>query len=105
MPGGFMNNLIKSGLKTSVLGLFLLTAVPSAQATVYVRVQAPELRVENHDERKGFVWQSGYWRWHGQKHEWTAGHYAREQRGRHWTDGRWDHNERGYYWVGGRWNR
>jgi hypothetical protein len=100
-----MNNPIKGWLKIPLLAGSLLVAAPSAWATVYVRIQPPDVRIENHEDRSGHVWQSGYWRWRGERHEWTAGHFAREKRGRHWTDGRWEHNDRGYYWVGGRWER
>lgn len=100
-----MNNLIKGPLKISLLAVFLLAAVPSSWATVYVRIQAPSVRIETHSERQGYVWQSGYWRWRGQKHEWTTGHYARAKHGRHWRDGRWERHDRGYFWIGGRWER
>jgi hypothetical protein len=96
---------VKRWLKISLVAAFVLAAAPSAWARIYVKVQAPEVRVETHEERKGFVWQSGYWQWRNQKHEWSAGHYAREQKGRHWTDGRWEHDEHGHYYVNGRWER
>lgn len=91
-------------IKGSLLAAFILAAAPGADAGVYIRIQPPDVRVERHDERRGYVWQSGYWRWRGQRHQWVAGHYARQKRGQRWTDGRWDHREdRGYTWTGGRW--
>jgi hypothetical protein len=96
---------VRRWFKVSVLAVLLLVAAPSAWATVYVRIQAPALRIETHEERHGYVWQSGYWRWRSQRHEWTGGHYAREKRGYHWSDGRWERTDRGYYWVGGHWGR
>jgi WXXGXW repeat (2 copies) len=100
-----MNNLLTRCVKTSLLVGVLFAAAPAAQARTYVRVEAPAIRIEKHDERPNQVWQSGYWRWRGQKHEWTAGRWAHQRHGRHWVDGRWDHSSRGYYWVGGRWQR
>jgi hypothetical protein len=97
--------LVKRWLKLSTLAVVLLAAAPGAWATVYVRIEAPAIRVETHEERHGYVWQSGYWRWQGQRHEWIYGHYAQEKHGHHWRDGRWEHSDRGYYWVGGSWVR
>jgi hypothetical protein len=101
-----MNNPVKKSLRMPLLAALLFAAAaPSASAGVYIRIQPPDVRIETHEERRGYVWQSGYWRWHRQRHEWTAGHYAREKRGRHWRDGRWEHGDRGYFWTGGRWER
>jgi hypothetical protein len=100
-----LGELVKRWSKMFVLAVLLLAAAPSAWATVYVRIQPPDMRFETHENRSGYIWQSGYWRWHGKRHQWKAGHYARQKSGRHWTDGRWESSERGYYWVGGRWER
>lgn len=96
---------IKGSLGALLLTALVLAAAPSAWATVYVRIQPPDVRIETHQERRGYIWQSGYWRWRGQRHEWANGHFAREKRGRHWTNGRWERGDRGYFWVGGRWKR
>ncbi len=101
-----MNNPIKGWLGIPLLATFLLASVaPAASASVFVRIQPPDIRIETHRERPGYIWQSGYWRWRGQRHQWTGGHYARQKHGQRWTEGRWDHSERGYYWTGGRWER
>jgi len=100
-----MVGLVRRWFTVSILAAILLIAVPGAWARTYVRVQAPDVRVETHDERQGYVWQSGYWHWRGHQHQWRSGHYARERRNRAWSDGRWEHTDRGYYWVGGHWAR
>jgi hypothetical protein len=100
-----MNSPMKASLRIPLLAVFLLAAAPSAWARVYVRIEPPDVRLETHPGRPGYVWQSGNWRWAGQTHEWVAGHYAREKHGRRWTDGRWERADRGYFWVGGRWER
>ena len=100
-----MVGLVRRWFTVSILAAILLAAAPGVWARAYVRVQAPDVRVETHEERRGYIWQSGYWRWHGHQHQWRSGHYARERRGRTWADGRWEHTDRGYYWVGGHWAR
>lgn len=100
-----MNNPLKRGLGVSLLAALVLATAPSAFAGVHINIQPPELRIETHRERPGYVWQQGYWRWHRNQHVWTSGHYARQKHGRRWTDGRWDHTDRGYVWIGGRWDR
>ena len=99
-----MNRAIQQSLKASLLAVILLTAVPTVWAGIHITIAPPTLRIETHEHRSGYVWQSGYWRWTGNKHEWRGGHYAREKHGLRWHDGRWDHNDaRGYYWVNGHW--
>jgi hypothetical protein len=100
-----MKNALRESLKISLLAAFLLTVASSSWAGVYVHIGPPAVRIETHEPRHGYVWQSGYWRWQGNKHQWTNGHYAREKQGQRWTDGRWDHDDRGYVWVNGRWER
>jgi hypothetical protein len=100
-----MKNTIKGSLKVSLLAAILLSAASSSWAGVYIHIGPPAIRIETHEERHGYVWQSGYWRWQGERHQWMAGHYAREKHGQRWRDGRWDHNEHGYLWVDGRWER
>ena len=37
----------------------------------------PELRVERHEYRRGFIWVGGDWRWRHGEWQWIPGHYAR----------------------------
>ena len=37
----------------------------------------PELRVERHEYRRGFIWVGGDWRWRHGEWTWVPGHYAR----------------------------
>jgi len=37
----------------------------------------PELRVERHEYRRGFIWVGGDWRWRHGEWRWVPGHYAR----------------------------
>ena len=101
-----MKHSFKSWIKVPALAAFLVATAPSAWAgTVFVRIQPPDIRVETHEERRGYIWQSGYWRWRGNRHDWQAGHFAREKHGQRWSDGRWEHGDHGYFWVNGRWGR
>jgi hypothetical protein len=100
-----MNNLVKRCLMGSAFVGFFLVATPAVWARTYVNIEPPEVRVETHEARQDQVWQSGYWRWHHNRHEWTSGHWTHQRHGRRWSDGRWERSDRGYYWVGGRWER
>ena len=37
----------------------------------------PELRVERHEQRHGFIWVGGDWQWRHGEWQWVAGHYTR----------------------------
>ena len=98
-------------LKQTLLGIlvassFGVVAVP-AQAEIIVNVAPPPLRVERAPthERRGYVWESGYWRWNGRRHVWAPGHWERHRPGYtyhapEWAerDGRWEFHAR-------RWDR
>lgn len=100
-----MNNPFKVSLRIPLLAAVLMAGASSAQAGIHIQIGPPDVRVEHYEHRKGYVWQSGYWRWRGQRHEWVPGHYARQKNGQRWTDGRWDRSEQGYFWTGGRWEQ
>ena len=62
-----------------------------------IRVALPAPRYERIPRpRNGYVWQPGYWDWHGDRYEWTAGFWVAERPGYvysqvNWVrrDGRW----------------
>ena len=68
-----MNRAIKQSLKASLLAVILLTAVPTVWAGIHITIAPPTLRIETHEHRSGYVWQSGYWRWTGNKHGGSGG--------------------------------
>jgi hypothetical protein len=41
------------------------------------REAPPAVRFERHEERRGFRWVGGAWRWHGNERSWTPGYYVR----------------------------
>lgn len=40
----------------------------------------PELRVERHEYRRGYIWVGGDWRWRHGEWRWIPGHYVRAWR-------------------------
>jgi len=99
-----MNNL-KRWLKIPLLAVILLVSPIASAADIHVRIAPPDLRIEHYQERPGYVWQNGYWRWRGNRYDWVRGRYVRYRRGYRWSDGRWENSDRGYYWRSGRWDR
>jgi len=100
-------------LKKTMLGLVMASsfgaiALPAQSAVdVVVGVAPPPLRYERVPtyERRGYVWEQGYWRWNGRRHVWVAGHWERHRpgyvyRAPTWVerDGRWAFQDR-------RWDR
>jgi hypothetical protein len=39
--------------------------------------ERPAVRVERHDERRGYRWRAGAWRWNHEEWVWTPGVYLR----------------------------
>jgi WXXGXW repeat (2 copies) len=63
----------------------------------------PAMRVERHDNRRGYAWVDGGWNWDGYDWQWTAGRYERERRGRRWRPVSWELRGGDYVSVGGDW--
>lgn len=75
-------------------------------ASVSVRVAPPGRVVEvaPTPPPRGYVWQSGYWRWTGVRYLWVPGSYAPlPQPGLAWIPGRWVRHTGGWVWVNGYW--
>ena len=100
-------NLKKALLGLMVASSFGAIALPAqAEVDIILNFGPPPLRYERVPEhRRGYVWESGYWRWNGHRHVWVAGNWVRERpgyahRAPHWVerDGRWQYQSR-------RWDR
>jgi hypothetical protein len=95
---------------TSLLLLSGLLIVPTVEAAtrVYVRIGPPPIVVERviAAPAPGYVWQSGYHRWDGDRYVWVRGSWAqRPWRHAHWVPSHWVRTYRGYYFVPGHWSR
>ncbi len=63
----------------------------------------PAMRVERHDNRRGYAWVDGSWNWNGYDWQWNGGRYERERRGRRWRPVSWEQRNGEYVSVGGDW--
>ena len=63
----------------------------------------PALRVERHDNRRGYAWVDGSWNWDGYDWQWSGGRYERERRGHRWRPVSWEQRNGEYVSVGGGW--
>lgn len=63
----------------------------------------PAIRVERHDNRRGYVWVDGRWDWNGYEWAWNTGRYERERRGHRWRPVSWELRGGEYVSVGGDW--
>jgi len=53
----------------------------------------------------GAVWVSGYWGWHGGRHNWVSGRWAQPRRGHYWVPHRWQPVSGRWHLSGGTWMR
>jgi hypothetical protein len=77
-----------------------------AKSEIIIRLAPPPLRHEAIPApRRGYVWVSGYWNWHRNRHVWVPGTWVRERRGYAYQHHQWV--QRGDSWVlnRGRWDR
>ena len=91
-----------------ILGVLLFAAPASAGTRVYVRVAPPAPIVEEQTvpPHRGYVWRSGYYRWHGHRYVWTRGRWVRPPYVHAvWNSGVWTHERHGWHWVPGHWAR
>ncbi|MGZ3722904.1 MAG: YXWGXW repeat-containing protein [Bdellovibrionales bacterium] len=53
--------------------------------------------------RPGFLWISGYWGWHENRHHWYGGHWEHSHPGHVWIQPRWAAHGHGWHLEGGHW--
>jgi hypothetical protein len=99
-------NLRKTLLGMIIASSFGAVAIP-AQAEIIVSVAPPAPRVERVPtyERRGYVWEQGYWRWNGRRHVWVAGHWERSRRGHVYVAPRWEERDGRWVYHSRRWDR
>jgi hypothetical protein len=94
--------LLLAALAVSSIGVIPLPAT----AQVYIQVAPPPPRHEVMPaERRGYVWQPGYWDWRGQRHVWVKGHWVKERKGMYWHPNRWEQRDGRWVLERGRWDR
>ena len=80
---------------------------PHAEGGVSVNVSVqpapPEIRVEAHEGRAGFIWMPGHWQWVGGKYEWMTGRWERERANKHFIEGKWELRGNAWIWTEGNW--
>src|SRR5262245_55213528 len=89
------------------LALALGLAFSAAADDVVVRVAPPHARVEHRPARpdRDYVWQSGYYRWDGNRHNWVEGRWERPpHHGAHWVAHHWEKRHGGWVFVEGHWS-
>jgi hypothetical protein len=97
-----MKKTLLAFLVTSAFGAI---SVP-AQAEIIVQVAPPPLRYEVTPEpRRGYVWESGHWRWNGRRHVWVSGHWVRSRPGYVFSEPRWVERDGRWEYQARRWDR
>lgn len=97
-----------SSVKKLVLTLLLAVCMAPAasMAQVVVRIGPPAPIVEHYGPapHPGWVWESGYHRWDGQRYVWVGGHWDHPPRpGAVWVPHHWVHRHGGWVLVEGHW--
>ncbi len=94
----------------TLLLLLLCMSFITLQSQVVVKIKPARpkvLVVKPADPRPGYLWRTGYWRWHKNKHQyiWVKASWVKENPGHHWTAGYWKKNSHGHVWVAGHWKK
>lgn len=99
--------LKKALLAVMVASSFGAVVIPSAaQAEIYVNIAPPAPRYERVPApRAGYVWESGHWRWNGNRYVWVAGHWERERPGYAFHGPRWIERNGRWEYQARRWDR
>ena len=99
-------------LKKALLGLIVASsfgaiALPAqADVDIVLNVAPPPARYERVPEpRRGYIWESGHWRWNGQRHVWNAGHWERHRPGYVYSAPRWVEQDGRWTYHSRRWDR
>jgi len=100
-------NLKKTLLGLLVASSFGATALPArAEVDVVLNFGPPPPRYEYvPPARVGYVWESGYWHWNGNRHGWVVGHWERARPGYAYTGPRWVEQDGRWRYQGRRWDR
>jgi hypothetical protein len=94
-----------------VVSLGLTACVDATRRAHRVTVVAVDMRpppprvVVIPAQRRGYVWEPGYWRWTGRKHVWVDGRWMRERRGWQWQPAHWEERQGRWYFQPGVWVR
>ena len=98
-------------MKKTLLALLFASAfggisIP-AQAELIVNVAPPPDRYERVPtyQRRGYVWENGYWRWNGRRHVWVVGHWERHRPGYVYVAPRWEERDGRWQFNARRWDR
>lgn len=99
-------------LKKTLLGLLIASSLGAmarpaqAEVGVILNFGPPPERYERVPEpRRGFLWESGYWRWNGRRHVWVAGHWERARSGYVYSAPGWIERDGRWEYQGRRWDR
>jgi hypothetical protein len=100
-------------MKKTLLGLlvassFGVISLPAqSEVDIVVGVAPPPLRYERVPayERRGYMWEQGYWRWNGRRHVWVAGNWQRHRPGYTYYAPRWEERDGRWAFSGRRWDR
>jgi hypothetical protein len=83
------NNVVAALVAAS----FAAMALPTYAEEIYINIDPPHRRAEQHENRAGYVWVPGVWQWNSGKHEWVAGHQVAVRKGYHYENDRWVKHE------------
>ena len=100
-------NLRKTLLGLMIASSFGAIALPAqAEVDIVLNFGPPPARYEVVPApRSGYVWESGYWRWNGQRHSWVGGHWVQERNGYVHVGPRWVERNGRYEYHSRRWDR
>jgi hypothetical protein len=71
---------------------------------IIIDVAPPPVKVEVIQQRPGFIWAPGYWRWDGHTHVWVGGHLEKDRPGHHWIKAEWVEEHGRHRFVEGHWD-
>lgn len=102
VSAGTIDSLRSDAVETTTKATVLQTAAAKLAKQTYAP-HAPKFA--RPAPRPGYVWQSGYWRWQGNRRVWQRGRWMPVRRGWFWQQGRYEWTGRRYRWRAGRWVR
>ena len=101
--------MMKRKLMLAALAVSSIAIAPlpvAAAVSVYLDVAPPAPRYEVVPApRAGYVWQPGYWDWHGDRHYWRKGYWVQERSGHYWHPSRWENHDGRWVMRQGTWQR
>ena len=98
---------LKQAMLAVAGGLTLSASLAAGAQTTVIRVGPPPPPrgiVVGPAPHRGYVYQSGYYRWYGGRYVWVGGVWVRPPYGGAvWVPGMWRGGPGGYVWVPGHW--